>query len=325
MTVGLCFGVEAQASAQRDAVPPAASPSSVWDASAVLAGRANPLGLSVQVEVAHSRSLFASNNVLLEQNFVRPFATATVSPSRAMGGVGLVLQPLSVLGIKSSFQALHTFGTFGTLHSFPGSTFPWDDDDLATRERDPAGVKARNEGEASGKRGGHVFQVATYVQLKVGRILARSEGGVTRTWHRLPAGASVVYDPGEDILLRNGGYSTFVNADALAVRFPLDAMRSGLSLRTFDARTQGAPRAERLRNARLGPTLLWTLAPGQTLAVFAHWYVLHPYRAQGARAALPSFALAFERSVEFLRHTSALPRIPAGAPTGAPSDAPATP
>jgi hypothetical protein len=283
------------------------------EVSALLASRANPLGLSLQVDLSKSLPLFESDSIFLERNFVRPVASATVSPARALGGLGLVFQPFSVLGFKTTVQGLRTFGTFGNLQSFPNTSLPWDDDDLAKRVRDAKGVEERGDGEASGRRSGHVFHVSSYVQFKVGRVLGRTEGGVTRTWYRLPPGASVFYDPGEDLLLRNGAYSTFVNADALVERFLVDALTSGVSLRTFDARAYGAPRGVRLRNARVGPTLLWTFAEGHLLALLAHWYAIHPYRAKGTRAAVPSVALAYEHEVNF------------SFDNGARSDAPAAP
>jgi hypothetical protein len=259
------------------------------------AGRANPLGLSLQLDAFATWGLYASDNVVLEKNFVRPLLTATLSPSRAQGGVGLEFQPVSVLGFRTSFQGQRYFGSFGHLHAFPSTSFAWDDDDLTRRDnRGPDAVRAEGSGEVRGQRGGQVFSASTYIQFKAGPLLSRTEGGVARTRLDLPPGLPTFYDPGEDLLVRNRGYATFVNADLLLDAIPDAGWRTGVSLRTFDARAYGAPNGSRMRNARLGPTALWQFAPSQLAALLVHWYAVHPYRARGNRAFFPSVAVAYQ-------------------------------
>ena len=302
VTLASCLVFTARArsqSAERSPEQKSHSPGGAIETSVLGAGRLNPLGLSVQADAYTSWRLYASDNVALEQNYVRPIVTGPLSAARAHGGVGLVIQPASVFGIRALVQGIRYFGTFGHVHSFPDTYAPWDDDDLEKRSQDAEGVNARGDGFSGDALGGRVFNASAYVQFKVGRFLSRTEGGVSRTRLDLPGGMQVFYDPGEDILLRNAAYATFVNADALFDGFPTVGFRSGLSLRTFDARAYGAPAAARLRNVRIGPTAIWEFEGGQYLALLAHWYAIHPYRAEGPRRAVPSMALAYQLDTEF--------------------------
>ena len=148
---------------------------------AIVGGRLNPLGLSVQADAFFSTPLYESTQAALAQNYIRPLATVTVSPARFIGGGGVRIQPTSFLGVRGTFQGVRYFGSFGQAHTFSDSSASFSDAELSRRKK----PGAKSSGRSNVSVGGYSFQASTYVQAKIGRFVAKVEGGVLRNVLRL--------------------------------------------------------------------------------------------------------------------------------------------
>jgi hypothetical protein len=256
-----------------------------YEGSLLMAGRVNPLGLSLEGSGGYKFGLYSSSNVLLAQNFIRPEVKVTISPARLHGGPQVTFQPLSVLGFQGSMQLIRYFGTFGHVQSFVGPNEDWGDSALKDR---------KNNKEASG----NFKKASVYLQGKGsgiagGSFVFKAEYGLFQSSLNLPEGREYYYEPGEDLLLRNGGMSHFANMDILTDVSAESDLRYGIGLRHFNARVKNTKTNKSSSTFRAGPTFLYQLDDSRLLILLVQWHVLHPYRSKGSMAYVPNTTLAY--------------------------------
>ena len=104
-----------------------ANASDDWKGSLFVAGRWNPMGLSLESNFGPKFELYPSESELLKLNFIKPYFFFGVSPARLHSGVGVEFQPLSIFGVKAFAGQAATFGTYGHLQIFSNSHPSWDD------------------------------------------------------------------------------------------------------------------------------------------------------------------------------------------------------
>jgi hypothetical protein len=84
----------------------------------VFAVRLNPLGLGDDFKLRYRLPLYASPRPLLAQNFFGVVTPILVAPSGIRPGIGVELQPLSILHFYVGYEPVIYFGAIGSLHSY---------------------------------------------------------------------------------------------------------------------------------------------------------------------------------------------------------------
>ena len=280
------------------------------NANASAALQRNPAGLGLQGEVSIAPTLYTSSNPLLGLNFVKSFLRAAISPAAAQGGFGLTIQPISVLGFSASAQRIAYFGTYGHLQTSQAANFDWSDTAIEKRYKEaqkgnketPADFSPGDSKVTSGSRiFGNIFSGSTYVQAKYAYFLSKTEVGYMRFNFGLAKNDKYFYDPGEDLLVKNGREVLFLKSDFVTQTSTFagcfKSFQVGVSYRNIKSFVEGKFRANHnhstSQNERVGPTFLYAIPESdqqKNLALLIQFYLRHPYRSQSP---LPYALLAF--------------------------------
>src|SRR6478736_4490493 len=73
--------------------------------------RLNPVGLFVTGSALYRKRLYEHSSPVLRDNYVGVGPVLFMSPSLGRGGLGVEVQPLSILQLSASFEGLGFFGT----------------------------------------------------------------------------------------------------------------------------------------------------------------------------------------------------------------------
>lgn len=268
-----------------------------WYYRAGAAARVNPLGLFVSGTVQLRYRLYDSDKLAFKDNYVAIGPVGFFSPAFMRGGIGVEMQPLSVLQLSASYEAIGFFKTFQFNQSFASATSNSGDAEL-NRLRD-LGLNYRSLGG--------VFTAAALLQVKFGPIAARSNFRAFYYHHALRDGDRVWYDSILDILSPNNGWVVTNDADVLYMtKFGFNAgVRYTLTAPLFGPQHFAPGEALSDPNGpthRIGPMFTYTFFDREgerfnapTLALLVQWWVKHRYRAgQEISQAFPWIALAFQ-------------------------------
>lgn len=256
-----------------------------------LAARINPLGLFVGGPISVRFRLYDSDSPALKDNHVGLNIGVLLSPGLAKVGLGLELQPLTILSFNLSYDLYGFFGNFDYLQSYPSPT----------SESSDADMKALGSAKLNYPTYGGVLTFSTLFQIKLGPIALRSNLKLLRYDMRVRAGDTVFYDPLLDILSPAHGLTLTKDTDLLFVTKVGFAGGARYTLTTsFFSPSDYVP-GEAQTNAnvihRIGPFLAYTFFDKQgahrfntpTLVLIAQWHIVHRWRV----APLPWIALAF--------------------------------
>lgn len=258
--------------------------------------RTNPIGLFTHLTFQLRYRLYDSESLALKDNYIGLGPVAFVSPALVRGGLGLEVQPLSVLQLSASFEGLHHLGEFNVLQSFPSPNADASDDTL-----DALGKAGTNYSSS-----GTLLTLGALLQAKVGPLAVRTNPRLFRYDQQLRDGDRVFYDPVLDITVPDGGWTLSNDADLLYLTggFALGLRYS--ATHSYYGEEHFAPgEADLGLNPtihRVGPFLAYTfhddpnrLFNTPTVALVTQWHLSHRYRAgEAVSQALPWVALAFQ-------------------------------
>ena len=276
------------------------------DATHLLAARVNPLALALFSRISFQRRLYRAESAALRDNYVSLGLTPTITPALGRIGVRLELQPLSVLRLAASYEAVGYVGTFDFFQSFPGVFAEHDDETL-----DRLSAAEQGEDRANYATAGTRLELGALLQGKVGPLAARSDLRLVRSSMDLRAGDRTFYDPEFDILAPNDGWILSNDLDVLWVtHFGLSVgARWTVTDAVYEDRHY-APGEDTSVDPngpthRLGPIAAYTLWDDggknafdrPTLILVVNWWLDHRYRTGAQQsAALPYAVLGFRVS-----------------------------
>jgi hypothetical protein len=261
-----------------------------------IAARYNPVGLFTNAAFLLRYRLYDSDALALKDNYIGVGPVAFISPAFYRAGIGVEVQPASVLNLSASYEWTGFFGNFNFLQSFPTIQSNYSDAELA-RLAAPNAPAATAPQRASGT----LFTVAGLLQLKAGPVALRSNARLFNFNLNVRNSEPVFYEPVLDVALPNGGWGLTNDTDLLFVgipRFAIGARYSGSG--GFFRPTDGDLSHPNARpQHRVGPFLAYTFSEDDrnlintpTLVLLSQWFLQHPYRT--ATPALPWLAVGFQ-------------------------------
>ncbi len=265
---------------------------------AAVGARTNPEGLLGTFAFQVRYRLYESESLALKDNFVAAGPIGLVSPALVRGGIGLELQPLSVLQLSASFEGTRLFGNFNHLQSFQSPNADSSDRRLIE-------LSQSAEGSRSYSSSGTLLTLGAILQLKVGPIAARTHARLMRFDLQLRDGDRVFYEPIMDVVVPNGGWTATQDTDLVYLRGRLAlGLRYTSTAGIFRAGDFPTGEEDLGLNPTLhavGPFAAWTfydrpdrLFNAPTLVLMSQWYLSHRYRA-GAESSrvFPTLGLGF--------------------------------
>ncbi len=259
-----------------------------------IAARVNPSGLFTNLTFQLRYRLYDSESLALKDNFVSVGPVAFLSPAIARGGIGVELQPLSILQLSASYEGIGWLGNFNFLQSFPSPNA--DSSDRRLAELDGTNYSSS----------GTVLTLAAVLQAKVGPIAVRANPRFFNYNLRLRDGDTVFYEPVLDVVVPNGGWVATNDADVL---YLTGRWMLGLRYTATGSfyRTQDYPAGEMDTGLnptihRVGPFISYTfhddpnrLFNAPTLVLLSQWFLSHRYRTGlEVNQGVPWVALAFQ-------------------------------
>jgi hypothetical protein len=244
------------------------------------AARYNPLGLSTFLRFGYRHPLLGpQDDRVLQSTFVGVNAVGGVTPAYARGGIRLDVQPLAILQLLASYEAVGVFGTFGALQSFPDVSAEFSD--AAQARRAKAGLSYATTGR--------IATLNPILQARVGKWTLVVSTELIHTEMNVHPGDTVYYDlpyamlaPGDGWLLGNEADLTFALGPHLGL-----GVHHGLYHALFAHGEANAARVKEITPIEcLGPILTYELsrtngpARLKNPAVFliSSWWLRNPYR-----------------------------------------------
>lgn len=252
--------------------------------------RVNPLGLVDLAELSYRRRLYRSESDALTQNFVGLGIAPGISPAWGRLGVLVEVQPLTLLRLWASFEAIGYFGSFDLMASFPSATADFSDTAIEERAQDDATTSYATTGTQ--------LNLGATLQVKVGPVALRNLLRVFRPSFDLRDGDRVFYDQLFDVLVPDERWTIVDDTDVLWVSdFGLTAgLRWSLAIPMYEA--QG--HANDIHRIGLLAAYTLTKDPGgrlesSTAVLIAQWHVKHRWRSgEDVSQAMPYLALALQ-------------------------------
>jgi hypothetical protein len=272
-------------------------------------GRLNPLGLIYFSRLSFRVQLYESDSPVAKDNFFGIGVAPSASPAFARGGILLELQPLSVLQIWATYEAIGYFGTFEFFQSFPGVTANWSDSELDRLSEQADGAPTKSYATT-----GTQFNAGTRLQAKVGPVAARNLTRLSRPNFDLREGDRTFYDPIFDVLVPDEGWFLVNDLDVLWVtELGLTVGARWTMTHPFYEDEHYAAGEDPARNPntthRLGPLLAYTFWDDEgdsrldrpTLLLIVNWWLDHPFRTgQDVSQAFPYTIIGFSVSGDLL-------------------------
>lgn len=265
------------------------------------AARVNPLGLLHEDRFGYRRRLLEPGGPVTRETFAGLGIVSTITPAWTKLGPYLELQPLSILNLSASVEAMGFFRTFDQLQSFSNVNARFDDDTL--RENGRNGRHYATTGRVTTMQG--------VLQFKLGPIAARETLRLLHTDITTRPGEPLYYDQIVDALMPAHGFTLTHDADLAVI--PIDALTLGVRHSLVDAFypaeaiPPGTTSIPSSPVQRVGPLISFkffdepgALVNAPTLTLLAQWWVQHPYRTGAYQpTALPLIALALAFTGDF--------------------------
>jgi len=244
--------------------------------------RVNPLGLISVTDGSYRFRLYQSDSPLFKDNFIGVGGQTVLTPAFFRIGPMLEIQPLSILYLQATFEAIDYFGSFGFFQSFEFATDDFSDsgiDDLEASD-DP---DVQNYSTS-----GWQFSGLAEFRFKLGPVAVRDTFRAGRPDYDVRDGDQLYYEPLFDLLIPNGGW--FVNNDVdllyLTGRWKLGARWTYATAFYRDSDFPGGVATGDPNNPtnRVGPFLTYTfpsekrLFQDPTLVFIANWWLEHRFR-----------------------------------------------
>jgi hypothetical protein len=248
----------------------------------VFIGRINPLGVADELRVRFRMGLYGHPHLALSDNFFGVVGSMFLTPSQIRPGIGVELQPLSVLHFYVGYEPIIHFGDLGALHSYNSPNADFGSDAFATSP--PYGPGDTYAATV------HQVMLSMLFQMAIKWFAFRSMLRGTYINAGLRPGDTVFYDPIYDILLPREGWMLHNETDALyRSKFGLIVgIRLAITTTWYPA-TAFLPGESTQNNnvpiIKLGPLVAYTFfekrykrfdAP--TLFLSLGWYLMHRYR-----------------------------------------------
>ena len=250
-----------------------------------VAGRINPDGLIYFSRLVYQLRLFQSDHGLLKDTYVGFGLAPGVSPAFVRGGGVLELQPLSILKLWASYEAINYFGGFNVFQSFPGAGADFSDSELE-RLAEEDNTPTKNY-QAAGTQ----LTLGGRLQFKLGPLGARVNARLARPSFNLRGGDETFYDPVFDALVPNEGWFLATDVDVLWITELGLSVGGRLSLTEsfFEARHFGLGEDQTDPNSpqyRLGPMISYRFWDHKgrskfdqpTVLLIANWWIEHRFR-----------------------------------------------
>ena len=246
--------------------------------------RGNPLGFSVEGELALRQRLYPDDALALRDNFLALGVRGALSPATARIGLLAQVQPLTVLNLHAAVDGIAYFGNFDNLRSFKSARSEWGDAALDASkllpETDPSRAHAAT---------GLQLTFGARLQLKVGKVAVSNTSDFIRTQASLQDGDRVFLDPVQASLVPQKGLllvddldAVWVSGTGLIAGLRLSALHPFFGARHYGP---GEPQESDTAQLRMGPVFVYRFfkedgrafnAP--TVAVHVNWYLQHKYR-----------------------------------------------
>lgn len=265
----------------------------------LFAVRVNPLGVGDDFRAHYRVGLYPSARPLLAQNFVGVVAPLLLAPSFVRPGLGVELQPLSVLHLYVGYEPTITFGAVGALHSYrsPDADFGFGPVQLGGPPTMPGDLYTAVV---------HQVVLGATVQLAWRGLGFRSTWRAQFVDAELRGGDTVFYDQLYGVLLPRVGW--MVHGETAAVYRSSFGLTAGveylLTATWYPASAYAAGEPHTNLNTpiqKLGPVVSYTFArqrrgrfEAPTLSLLAAWYLEDRYRAgQLVSQAIPMIGIGF--------------------------------
>ncbi|MEM9113902.1 MAG: hypothetical protein AAGD10_10125 [Myxococcota bacterium] len=259
--------------------------------------RANPLGLISVTDSSYRFRLFKSDSPLFKDNFIGVGGQMVLTPAFFRVGPMLELQPLSILYLQATFEAVDYFGSFGFFQSFEFATDDWSDSGIDALEA------SDDPDEQNYSTSGWQFSGQAQFRFKVGPIAVRDTFRAGRPdYDDIREGDQLYYEPLFDILIPNGGW--FVNNDVdllyFTGRWKLGARWTYATAFYRDTDFAEGASTDDPNNPsnRVGPFVTYTFNSKSkffqdpTLIFIANWWLEHRFRTgEDVSVALPYIIL----------------------------------
>ena len=283
----LVVALAATCSRARADEPPAPVPLPALSYENTFLVRSNPLGLGDELDLRYRHALYASEHPALAQNFVGVVAPWLLAPSLFRPGIGVELQPLSLLHLYVGYEPTLYFGAVGSLHAFSTSDADYGSTafQLGGPHAPPGAIYATV-----------VHQVAFAATVQFARRWFAFRSMWRGQWVHadLRDSDNSFYDPLYVVLMPRTGWLMHMETDALyRSRVGLSAgLHYVLTMTTLSPPIQ-----------LLGGTVAYTFAThdargrfaAPTLALLVAWYLEDRYRTgQLVSQAIPMIGLAFQ-------------------------------
>jgi hypothetical protein len=261
--------------------------------------RVNPLGLGDDFRARYRIGLYDSPRATLHENFAGVVAPLLVAPSFVRPGIGIELQPLSLLHLYVGYEPSIYFGVVGSLHSYSSPTA-----DVGFGALQLGGPPSMR-GDLYGTTVHHLVLGAT-AQAAWRWLAFRSTWRAQRIEAELRNGDTVFYDPLYGILLPRSGW--MVNGETTALYRSSFGLVAGVqyvvTATWYPASAYAAGEAHTNPNTpvqKLGPLVAYTFArqlrgrfEAPTLSLLVAWYLEDRYRAgQLVNQAIPMVGIGF--------------------------------
>lgn len=261
--------------------------------------RVNPLGLGDDFRVRYRVGLYASPRPLLAQNFFGVVAPLLVAPSFVRPGLGVELEPLSILHLYVGYEPALTLGAVGAMHSYPSpnADFGYGPVQLGGPPTMPGDLYRSVV---------HQVVLGATVQVAWRWLGFRSSWRAQFVDAQLRNGDTVFYDQLYGVLLPRTGW--MVHGETTAVYRSSFGLTAGLqyllTATWYPASAYAAGEAHTNLNTpiqKLGPIVSYTFArqrrgrfEAPTLSLLVAWYLEDRYRAgQLVSQAIPMVGVGF--------------------------------
>lgn len=259
--------------------------------------RLNPLGLISVLDGSHRWRLFESNSPVANNNFIGIGGRAVLSPAFFRIGPTLEIQPLSILTLSVTYDAVDYFNSFDFFQSFDSANADFSDtalDDRSASQRPAIDSYATN---------GTQVTLQGVFRFKMGPVAVRDTFRAGWGDYELREGDRVYYDPVWDLLIADENW--FINND-LDVLYLTDfglklGVRWTMATAFYDDEdfAEGASTEDPNNPThRVGPFVAYTFKSTSrvfkdpTLIFIANWWVQHRFRTgEDVTTALPYIIL----------------------------------
>ncbi len=264
--------------------------------------RVNPFGLIYFSRLSYRVRLFDSDSPLTKDNYFGIGIAPSASPAFARAGFLLEVQPLSILQLWATYEAVGYFGSFQFFQSFPGVSSNHSDTRLDELRDLEDGDPAKRYSTF-----GTQLNLGAKLQAKVGPVAARNLTRFARGSYDLREGDRTYYDVLFDVLAPNDGWYVVNDLDLLFVTpFGLTVGARYTMTHAFYEDRHFAEGEDRTNpntpHHRIGPFFAYTFWDDNgaskfdrpTVLLIVNWWLEHRYRTgQDVSQAFPYAVLGF--------------------------------